>query len=282
MLKRIFAFPITRLVSIVVLFGALLTPAVLLSHPHSSRQTIAFTWFAALLLTAVTLVVERFAAGESAARVGLGLRLAARDAALGLLLGAALFSCVVFELAIGGFYRIVAVHVTPALGVAALLFIGDALLEELLFRGVIFRLVEEWTGTWIALIVSGALFGFAHAANPHATLVSSLAIALEAGVLLGGAFVLVRNLWFPIGIHFAWNFFEGPVFGTQVSGHALGSSAVSSYVTGPPAITGGAFGPEAGIPAMITCLVVAAVLLVLAVRAGRTRAPSWRLRIGAA
>jgi len=279
-MRRVLAFPLVRLVAIVVLFAALLTPVVLAAHPpYPVWGTVAFTWLAALLLAAATLVVERFAAGESAAGVGLSPRHAVRDVGLGILLGAALFSCVVLELAIGGFYRVLAVHVTPALWIAALLFLGDALLEELLFRGVIFRLVEEWTGTWIALIVSAALFGFAHAANPHATLVSSVAIALEAGVLLGGAFVLARNLWFPIGIHFAWNFVEGPVFGTQVSGHALAASALSSRLSGPPAITGGTFGPEAGLAAMLTCLAVAIVLLTSAVRRRRTRVPSWRTRM---
>jgi len=270
-MRRVFAFPLVRLVAIVVLFAALLTPIVLAAHPpYPIWGSVAFTWLAALLLTAATLGVERFAAGKSAAAVGLSPRHAVREILLGVLLGGALFTCVVLELAIGGFYRVLAVHVTPALGVAALLLLGDALLEELLFRGVIFRLVEEWTGTWIALIVSAVLFGLAHAANPHATLVSSTAIALEAGVLLGGAFVLARNLWFPIGIHFAWNFLEGPVFGTQVSGHAIATSALSSRLTGPAAITGGAFGPEAGLAAMITCLAVAIVLLVSAVRRRRT------------
>src|SRR5262249_17997968 len=117
-----------------------------------------------------------------------------------------------------------------------------------------------------ALAVSAVLFGLAHAANPGATWVSSLAIALEAGILLGAAFALTRNLWFPIGFHFSWKFFEGPVYGTAISGATLPSSLITAQVTGPRILTGGSFGPEAGVPAMLTCLAAAIVLIVLVLR----------------
>jgi membrane protease YdiL (CAAX protease family) len=177
-----------------------------------------------------------------------------------------LISLVVLELAAGGFYRIVQVHVSRDLGFAALLLLADAVLEEVLFRGVLFRLIEEFAGTWIALVVSAALFGLAHAANPGATRFSSLAVALEAGVLLGAAFVVTRNLWFPIALHFAWNFFEGPVYGSQVSGHQFLTSAFVARITGPTMLTGGRFGPEAGLFALVTCLVAAVALLAYARR----------------
>jgi uncharacterized protein len=191
-------------------------------------------------------------------------------------LGAALFSMVVLELALGGFYRIVALHVTPDLGMAALLLLPGAAAEELFFRGVIFRLVEEWTGTWIALAVSAAIFGFAHAANPGATWLSTLAIALEAGVLLAAAFVATRNLWFPIGLHFAWNFFEGPVFGAQVSGHTFLTNALGARISGPTILTGGAFGPEAGLFAIVTCLLAAVALLKYATQRSSIVSPAWK------
>ncbi len=85
-------------------------------------------------------------------------------------------------------------------------------------RGVLFRIVEESLGSWIALALSAALFGALHAFNPGATLTSSIAIALEAGVLLAAVFMVTRRLWMVIGLHTAWNFTEGGVFGASVSG----------------------------------------------------------------
>jgi uncharacterized protein len=277
--RRVFAFPLVRLMLIVLLFGALATPVALALHPpFTIWRSLAVNWIFVAALLAPAIVVEALTVRKGPAAIGFDPRHAFRDLAFGVLLGAALFSTVVLELAAGGFYRVVGVHVTGDLAIAAVLLIADAVIEELLFRGVIFRLIEEWTGTWIALAVSAAIFGFAHAGNPGATWFSSLAIALEAGVLLGLAFVVTRNLWFPIGLHFAWNFFEGPVYGSQVSGHALLTSALAARVTGPAIFTGGSFGPEAGLCAIVTCLIAAVALLTYAMRRSLIAAPAWRRR----
>ena len=90
--------------------------------------------------------------------------------------------------------------------------------EELLFRGILFRWIEEFGGSWAALAVTSALFGLAHIFNPGATWFSSFAIAVEAGVLLGGAYMLTRNLWLAMGLHAGWNFTQGEIFDVPVSG----------------------------------------------------------------
>jgi membrane protease YdiL (CAAX protease family) len=277
-MRSFFAFPLVRLVLIVLLFGALSTPVVLATHGQQSGwASVALSWvlLAALLLS--TVIIERVTVRKSLAAIGFGKRKAVRDFALGAALGAGLFSIVVLELTIGGHYRIVAAHFTPDLAMAALLLLPGAAIEELLFRGLLFRLIEEWSGTWIALVASAALFGLVHAANPGATWVSTLAIALEAGVLLAAAYVVARNLWFPIGLHFAWNFAEGPIYGAQVSGHTFGTSAVAAQFGGPTLLTGGAFGPEAGLGAMLTCLVAAIALLTVAVRRSQVIPADWKM-----
>ena len=275
-MKRLLAFPLVRLLLIALLFGLFATPVVFAAkNLHGPWIGIAITWILAILLLAATMLVERFTSGKTLSDVGFGPQHAGRDLAAGAAIGALLFSLVALELFVGGFYHILKVHPTPDLAVAAVLLIGGAVFEELLFRGVIFRLVEEWTGTWIALAVSAILFGLAHAANPGATPVSSLAIALEAGILLGAAYVLVRNLWLPIGLHFAWNFFEGPIFGTQISGHSFLRDAATAQLAGPSWITGGSFGPEAGVPAIVTCTIAAVLLLVAASRRKEIARPSW-------
>jgi uncharacterized protein len=282
-MRRFLGFPLVRLGLIILIFALLTTPLVLAMRPyHSTWLTVAVTWIIMALLLATMIVVERRTTGNPPAAIGFDPHNAVRDLLLGVALGAALFSVVVLELALSGHYRVTAIAVTPDLAVAALLLLPSAAIEELLFRGVIFRLTQEWSGTWIALAISAAIFGLVHAANPGATWFSTVAIALEAGILLGAAFVLTRNLWFPIGLHFAWNFFEGPIYGTQVSGRTFLSSALVAHLSGPPLLTGGSFGPEASLGAVVTCLVASAVLLIVAVRRSRIVLPNWTAKPGKA
>jgi membrane protease YdiL (CAAX protease family) len=160
--------------------------------------------------------------------------------------------------------------------------------EELVFRGVVFRIVEERAGTWRALALSAVIFGAVHLASAYhdadagAMLWGALAIAVEAGIMLGAAYVVSRNLWLPIGIHFAWNLSEAGVFGTTVSGSANDfGGLLRTTLSGPSALTGGAFGPEASLLAILTCSVPAVLLLRRAARTGRIRSrphPAGRSR----
>ena len=224
----------------------------------------------AAVLLAATLVglyaglvrsLERRAVGELAPRVVQGLA--------GIILGLALFSSVFGLLHLIGVARWqgIAAHfdVIPVLAAAILAATG----EELAFRGGLFRILEERLGTAVALALSAAFFGLAHALNPGATVVSVTAIALEAGVLLGAAYALTRNLWFPIGLHFGWNFTEGGIFGVSVSGGSAIKGFFSVSLAGRPVLTGGKFGPEASVVAIVVCLALAIVLLVFTVRNGR-------------
>jgi CAAX protease family protein len=186
----------------------------------------------------------------------------------GIVVGLALFSTVFGLLYLIGVVRWqgVSSHVDagPVLAASIIAAVG----EELAFRGVLFRIVSERFGTAAALAVSAALFGLLHGLNPGATIVSTAAIAIEAGLLLGAAYALTRNLWFPIGLHLGWNFTEGGIFGTSVSGSTDGHGIFSVSLAGPRLLTGGAFGPEASLVAIAVGLAAAVVLVVLAVRKG--------------
>lgn len=134
--------------------------------------------------------------------------------------------------------------------------------EEVLFRGIIFRMIDKRWGTWAALVISALIFGFVHLTNQNATVWSSFAIAIEAGLLLGAAYKWSGSLWLPIGIHWAWNFFQGPVFGFAVSGGEREYSLVQPLIDGPVWMTGGAFGAEASVPAVVFGLAFALLFLV--------------------
>ena len=135
-----------------------------------------------------------------------------------------------------------------------------ALIEEMVFRGLLFRLTAKWWGTITGCAVSSLAFGFAHIMSPGASWWSSIAIALSAGILLAVAYKQSGSLWMPIGIHWAWNVFEGPVLGYQVSGQELGPSILHSYITGPSILTGGPFGPEASVVTIGICWIMIVVL----------------------
>lgn len=144
-----------------------------------------------------------------------------------------------------------------------------AVAEEVLFRAVILRLLQRALGTWIALAGSAVLFGLVHLLNPGATLWGAVAIAVEAGLMLGAAFVATGSLWLPVGLHLGWNIALVAVFGTVTSGSDAEGSVVAAAIEGPVWLTGGAFGPEASIVAIAVCALVTAVLLMHAQRHGR-------------
>jgi uncharacterized protein len=238
---------------------------------------------AARLLTALVLSVAMIAAYRFLVRVlerrcadELQSSGAVRALAPGVLVGAGLFALVyaiLFALGVvsfGGFGGFGGVGRALATAIAA------AVGEEIVFRGVLYRRLEERLGTTIALVVSAAAFGLVHRGNPGASWASTLAIALESGVLLALAYAATRNLWLPIGLHFGWNFTEGGIFGAAVSG-GRNSGLINVSLTGPPLITGGAFGPEASLAALVVTLSAGVALAWYAVHTGRWR--PWRRRL---
>jgi uncharacterized protein len=195
---------------------------------------------------------------------------------VGFILGVLLFCIVMGILGVFGLYHPTHWGSFKALAAGFLVALCQGVLEEVLVRGFIFRLFSLATGTWIALVLSAALFGLLHAANPGATAFSTVAIALEAGVLLAAAYVVSGRLWLPIGLHAAWNVTEGSVFGMSVSGGVSTPSLIAGSLNGPALLTGGAFGPEASVIAVIVCLMLAVVLLRRAVRENKIAAPAWK------
>lgn len=194
---------------------------------------------------------------------------AGRPAVVGTAVGAAMFAVVVGVLGLTGSFHVDGWGSVPgAVGLVGLMAAG-AVTEELLFRGVLLRAVQERVGTWVALGVTAALFGAIHLTNPDATPAGALAIALEAGGMLGAAYVATGNLWLPIGLHLGWNVAESALFSTEVSGNGASRGLLDSSTTGSTLLTGGRFGPEASILSVGVCLVVTVVLLVVAHRRGR-------------
>lgn len=202
--------------------------------------------------------------GERRMPAELGLSRLPLDLLLGFLTGALAFSLVFGVLWLSGAYLVTAGNWTdwPHDIREA---IGTGLLEELLARLVIFRLLARAFGIRWALALSAVAFGAAHLGNAHASPFAALAIAIEAGLMLAGFYLLTGRIWMSVGVHAAWNFTQGAIFGARVSGmEDSGSLLVSMPVTEvSPIWSGGAFGPEASLPAIVVGLLLFLATLTL-------------------
>lgn len=193
-----------------------------------------------------------------------------RDFLFGVAVGLAMFTAVIGALRLLGVYDI-----RPGLWrdwlADALRDTATGLIEELLLRLIVFRLLMRAVGVWPALALSAALFGALHLMNPNAGAVAAFAIAIEAGLMLAAFYLLTGRIWASVGVHAAWNFAQGAIFGARVSGMAdTGSLLVSTPRPQAPAwLSGGAFGPEASAPAMLVGLAVFWAVM----RAVRRRGP---------
>jgi membrane protease YdiL (CAAX protease family) len=198
-----------------------------------------------------------------------------RNSVTGLLTGFLFLSSVILIMNFGKAYTILSFNPVSFLVPALALGISSAIFEEILFRGIIFRITEEKLGSVWALVISSSFFGIAHLGNENSTVFSAIAITTEAGLLLGAAFIYSRNLWLPIFIHFAWNFTEGGIYGAFISGNRLGKSLITSKIDGPELLTGGDFGPENSLQAVLLGFLVGIMFLWMANRQHKLVQPFW-------
>ena len=283
--RRLFSFSLIQLIIELLFLAIIAGLAIFLVATLHVSPLIGQTIGESMLVVGVAatfLLARLWIERRPLADLGLSTRHLGRDLLLGFVLGLLLQGTVIGILALAGWYHVTSlapasvavVLILQGLGVHLLV----ALVEEGIFRGIIFRLLERTLGTWIAIMLSAVLFGLMHLVNPGATLFGAIAIALEAGIMLGAAYILTRSLWLSVGIHWAWNFFEGPFFGTSVSGIGAGKTFITSTTSGPSIWTGGSFGPEAGVVALLLCLVAGAILLILVVQRRQVIMPSWLQR----
>jgi len=276
--RRIIRYPATLLALAVVatvIAGGLATLVNSAFGPHKSDiAAVVVAILAAAIFVAIYVAfcrfVERRPAREFATRG------AVAELGAGLGIGLVLFSAIVGVIALFGGYRVIGYHdarvLIPVVGIA----IVSGFTEEIVFRGWFFRLTEQWLGSWAALILSAALFGALHLGNTNATLLAGAAISLEAGIMLAAVFMITRRLWAAIGIHAAWNFAQGGIYGIPVSGGAM-DGLLRPDIRGSDLLTGGAFGAEASLPAIVVATAFGTALLIAAYRRGRFM-PSIRVR----
>ncbi|SHH08433.1 CPBP family intramembrane glutamic endopeptidase [Halobaculum gomorrense] len=209
-----------------------------------------------LAVAGATLAAARYV--DRRALADLGLRRETgwlADLVAGLALGVGLQTAIAGVGLAAGWFRVAGTLVGTAAGFGAVLlvFLVVGVYEELVSRGLLLVNVAEglrFAGERIAvggaLAVSAGVFGLLHAGNPGASLASTLGVTF-AGAFLGVGFVLTGRLSFPVGVHVSWNAAQGLLYGFSVSGLGVGTAVVDLEPTGPALVTGGSFGPEAGL-----------------------------------
>ncbi|MFL6515270.1 MAG: CPBP family intramembrane glutamic endopeptidase [Chthoniobacterales bacterium] len=279
--NKVSRLAIVRIVLGLLIIATVLTVLQLAFHAAAGASRALKSFFDLTALPIWLIIVALFVTYRAFVRsiekrspVELSARGAAPETALGISLGAAMFGLTIAILVLIGVFHVDGYNRwTVLVGLTAGAAIS-AVLEEIVFRGIIFRITEESLGSWSALAISALIFGAVHLLNPHTSLQGAVAIVLEAGIFLAAAYMTTRRLWLVIGAHFGWNFTESAM-SAAVSGN-VSHGLVKTSVTGPTYLTGGIFGVEASIVAVAVCL-TAAILLLWRVR---TKAgfipPPWR------
>ena len=197
-------------------------------------------------------IFTRFIDRENFVDIGFSIKKRSKDILYGLLAG-------VFMMGIGSLLLYFSGNLTydtinfNLIGLlqAVLLFIFVSINEEVFVRGYILRNMMGSMNKYIALVISSVLFMALHLLNPNLSLVAIINLFL-AGILLGIGYIFTKNLWFPLALHFSWNFFQGPIFGFEVSGTNT-DSLISHTIQGSELLTGGKFGLEGSLLATGLC-----------------------------
>lgn len=276
LLNAVWSFPLTRIFTfLVILFLVIILSepiiVALIGKTGTSAPLAVFLWTEVWHLLISFGLLSLFVKGERAklSDFGVSMKNAVPELSLGIVVGTLLVAGIVGVMFLLGIYKPISHSSGSDLLLAAGTLFFAAVTEELIFRSYALNVLEKHWGTIAAVIISSAGFGFAHMLNDAggSTVQSKLLfctfLSLEAGVSLAACYVFTRRLWMPIGAHWMWNFFEGPVFGTHVSGADFGQSLVTAKMQGPMLLTGGKFGPEGSVICLVLGTMAGVVLLYL-------------------
>ena len=194
---------------------------------------------------------------------------------LGVVIGTTLQGLTSLVIYFYGNFRIISVNPFSSIITPFAVAFSVAIFEETLLRGIIFRIVEEKLGSYISLLISAIIFGTVHLLNPDSSVISTICIGI-VGFMLGATYIYSRSLWLPIAIHFSWNFVQSGIFGAITSGNEQTSSLFNTNISGTELITGGAFGPEGTIQAVLFWLLVSITFMVLITKQNKLIKPFWK------
>lgn len=272
---RILQFPLSRLIVLGGIIFCMMAWSESRIEAFKDSPLIGVAIAVAMALVAMAVYVAWGKLIERREVTELSLPGAGREWAIGGLIGVVLYAGCVLLLMVIGMYRIEGLNPLSYMIPAAAMAVKSSVFEELVFRGVLFRSVEDMAGSWFAIIVSSLVFGLLHLINPDATIAGAVYIAIEAGLLLAAAYLVTRRLWMAIGYHMLWNYVQSAVFSGIVSGGVSLPGLFQAKIEGQSFYTGGTFGMEQSIFALVLCTVTGVVMLVIAMRRGHLVPAPW-------
>jgi membrane protease YdiL (CAAX protease family) len=275
LLQRIIQFPVTRIVLGIVSF---LLPFLLIQAISSKLiDDKLLVKLGQLLGACVGYACYRLYAHkvEKRATPELGLSGFFGEFSVGFAIGGFMICATVAIIALMGGFQITAISPWSIILSPLLMHITVGMIEELMLRGIFFRVVQQSLGSWLALLASAVLFGVMHLVNDN---ISALGFAnlVVSGLYLAAAFMVTGRLWLCVAMHAAWNFFQGGIFSVAVSGHEVRNGLFISKMTGPEWLTGGAFGIEGSVIALGIISAATVGLLMIAKNRGHIVLPYWK------
>ncbi len=198
------------------------------------------------------------------------------NAVIGFLTGILLQSLFILIIYLAGTFMVVTANPISLLIGPFAFALTAGFVAEIIMIGIVFRLLEEQTGTIAALLVFIILFALLHINAKGATLISVGATAMQAGLMLPAAYVFGRNLWLPVFLHLGWDFAEPGIFGGINSSSSLNQGLLTSKIQGNSLLTGGENGPQDSLSSLLLCLVLGLIYLLLANRKNNLIKPRWR------
>lgn len=273
--QRILRFPLTRILLALVFF---MVPFLLIQAASTSFFEVKLYSRLGQLLGAVmgclsyAFYVTRI---EKRAVSELGFKGALGEYGAGFVLGGVMVCASVASIAALGGLRALSLAPSSIIILPLLMHVTVGLIEEMMLRGIFFRVVQESVGSWLALLASGLAFGGMHLINDN-TSVLGIANIAAAGVFFAAAFMLTGRLWLCAALHAGWNFVQDGIFSLAVSGHEVKNGLLTTQLSGPDWLTGGAFGIEGSAVDLVLVVLASAAMVMLAQRRGRMVQPAWR------
>jgi membrane protease YdiL (CAAX protease family) len=218
---------------------------------HQTSGQLFIIYFMSLIGTVgIVAIFRKYVDKKSFISLGFEKGLIAKDIITGLIIGFLIMLTGYTILIVSGQLKFVQIQINAAdLILGAALFACVAITEEVMARGYLLNNLMVSFNKYVALIISAIIFSLMHFANPNANF-SGLCIIFLAGILLGLPYIYSKKLWLPIALHFSWNFFQGTIFGFNVSGMEIYSLIQTKYET-PTIWNGGKFGFEGSVLAII-------------------------------
>ena len=199
------------------------------------------------------------------------------SAVIGSVTGILLQALFILVICLAGTFSVVHVNPVSTLIKPFAFALTAGFVAEIMIIGIVFRILEEQTGTKIALLIFIMLFVILHINVKGATAITVTATAMQAGFMIPAAYVFSRSLWLPVFLHFGWDFAEPGIFGAINSSSSLTHGLLTSKIAGNPLLTGGEAGPQESLQALLLCLVLGIIFLILAKRKNNMINSRWQM-----